>query len=83
MLQVVVCKDLYEHALSAGDVGRPASALAAEFPELKDALKDLPECWWYTGNQGENCALSRKVKGYEPADEFKVLLKPMSCSLQP
>eukprot|EP00951_Prasinocladus_malaysianus_P008450 scaffold61196_cov46-Prasinocladus_malaysianus.AAC.1 len=57
--QVVICPEMHEHCMTAGDIGRPASRLKQDFPELAKELGQLPEIWWYTNEHHDNCALSK------------------------
>ncbi|KAL6747614.1 hypothetical protein V8C86DRAFT_1294316 [Haematococcus lacustris] len=65
-LQVEVLPCIAEFLVTAGDVGRPASVLSQEFPQLSHQLAKLPEQWWYQGAGKPNCALTKCMEGGEP-----------------
>lgn len=51
----IVVESLHrEWQYNSCDVGRPASVLAAEFPELR--FDHLPEMWWYQGRR-DRCGI--------------------------
>uniref|UniRef100_A0A7S0WR48 Phosphoglycerate mutase-like protein n=1 Tax=Chlamydomonas leiostraca TaxID=1034604 RepID=A0A7S0WR48_9CHLO len=67
-LRVEVCPAISEFVITAGDVGRPPSALAQEFPQLAEQLSRLPEEWWFHKDGKPNCALTKHWGGAEPKD---------------
>ena len=69
---MVLRSELAEHLVTSGDVGRPASTLAAAFPELAAAtFEHLPDTWWYNpGGDKFNCAARGKLQATEPRSEL-------------
>jgi hypothetical protein len=56
-LSAPCCSLIAEHCATTGDVGRPASALAALFPALAPQLAQLQERWWFDPcPDAPNCA---------------------------
>jgi hypothetical protein len=55
------CSLIAEHCATSGDVGQPASQLAAQFPGLAAQLAELPETWWFNPAPEEhpNCAVQK------------------------
>ncbi|WIA15838.1 hypothetical protein OEZ85_012593 [Tetradesmus obliquus] len=71
--RVVVLSMISEHCATTGDVGRPASQLAARFPGLSAQLGELPEQWWFSGacTQQPNCAEKRLFGKRESVEEMR------------
>jgi len=64
--KIVICPDAREHAMTSGDVGRPASVLMEEFPELAGPLSAIPEVWWhYDAKSHPNDAMGQVLAGNE------------------
>jgi broad specificity phosphatase PhoE len=70
---MVVRSELSEHLITSGDVGRPASTLAASFPELAAAtFEHLPDTWWYCPGHGKvNCGARGLLQASEPRAELQ------------
>jgi hypothetical protein len=51
-----------ERCYTCGDVGRPASELAEQFPSLGPCLATMKERWWYRA-EGEVRAAHRRAGG--------------------
>ena len=64
--RLAIRPELAEHLATTGDVGLPASAIAARFPALAaaGALAGLPERWWYAPHA--NDAAARLCAAHEP-----------------
>jgi len=72
---MMVRSELAEHLVTSGDVGRPASQLAAAFPQLAAAtFAHLEDTWWYNNPNGSgklNCAVRGVLQATEPKDELR------------
>eukprot|EP00798_Chlamydomonas_sp_ICE-L_P020937 gene20937-27785_t len=63
-----------EYLRTAGDVGRPASVLTQDFPQLSAQLSKLPEHWWHQHPGRPNCALNGIVESLESKEDQKTRL---------
>ena len=71
---VTVRAEATEHLATAGDVGRPPSELAREFPDLAAAgvFGTLPDVWWFSPPSKPNCCARRIVGTNETRDQCRV-----------
>mmetsp|Transcript_5174 Transcript_5174/g.14478 ORF Transcript_5174/g.14478 Transcript_5174/m.14478 type:complete len:179 (+) Transcript_5174:854-1390(+) len=70
--KVALLPQLSEHVMTPGDVGRPPSEIAKEFPELaKEASEIGQEVWWYTKPKAPNDALAKRFNSYESKARLK------------
>eukprot|EP00798_Chlamydomonas_sp_ICE-L_P014641 gene14641-20677_t len=63
-----------EYMVTAGDVGRPTSELALDYPQLAPQLKQIPEEWWYQDKKLPNCATRKQFGSAENKDMQKARL---------
>lgn len=67
----MVRAELAEHLMTAGDVGRPPSALMEAFPELHgNVFAGLPPVWWHSAADAPSCCASARLGTGEPKRDF-------------
>ena len=74
-------REITEQMATSGDVGHPASVLAARFPQLAEQMRELPEVWWPCDPTKPNCALTRKFSTRENKQQLQVLRAPALLNL--
>eukprot|EP00884_Botryococcus_braunii_P017611 jgi/Botrbrau1/4533/Bobra.60_2s0022.2 len=65
---LLVRSELAEQLITTGDVGLPASQIRRRFPQLEEAIKDLPERWWY--KESVNDATEKRLTNTETKKEL-------------
>ena len=72
LINLQVVDTISEFLVTAGDIGRPAAHLRAEFPDLAEHLAHLKDAWWFQRPGKPNCALQKMISSYESKEDKKV-----------
>jgi len=72
---VHVLSEVSEQLLTSGDIGHRPHDLIKKFPQLRDQLSQLPDCWWYNLPDKCNCAYSCQFSAAEPKLDMQKRIK--------
>lgn len=72
---VHVLSEISEQLLTSGDIGHRPHDLIKKFPQLRDQLSQLPDCWWYNQPDRCNCAYSGQFNAAEPKPDMQKRIK--------
>ncbi|KAL4545609.1 hypothetical protein Ndes2526B_g00266 [Nannochloris sp. 'desiccata'] len=72
---VHILPEVSEQLLTSGDIGHRPHDLIKTFPQLRDQLSQLPDCWWYNQPDKCNCAYSGQFNAAEPKLEMQKRIK--------